>query len=157
MRYPIFLFLVILLASCNLDSSNGNEQTEPIDFTAQNEEQITAYLAANDLVSQKTASGLHFIIENQGDGAQPSATSNVTVVYKGYFLNGSVFDQSSEAGLTIGLDRVIRGWTEGIPFFNEGGNGILLIPSHLGYGSFNASGIPGGSVLIFDVNLISVN
>ena len=52
---------------------------------------------------------------------------------------------------------MISGWTEGIPLFNEGGNGILLIPAHLGYGSFDVNGIPGGSVLIFEVELISVN
>jgi len=157
MKYPAFLLLVLLIASCKLDSSNEVEPTEPIDYEAQNEEQIMTYLEANDLVSQKTLSGLHYIVENQGDGAQPIATSNVTVAYKGYFLNGSVFDQSSEAGISIGLNQVIKGWTEGIPYFNEGGNGVLLIPAHLGYGSFNSNGIPGGSVLLFDVNLISVN
>ncbi|MEP2059979.1 MAG: FKBP-type peptidyl-prolyl cis-trans isomerase, partial [Maribacter litoralis] len=94
--------------------------------------------------------------ENQGDGAAPTATSNVTVAYKGYFLNGTVFDQSEE-GITIGLDQVISGWTEGIQLFNEGGNGMLLIPAHLGYGSFDYNGIPGGSVLVFDIELLSVN
>ncbi|MFT5602342.1 MAG: FKBP-type peptidyl-prolyl cis-trans isomerase FkpA, partial [Flavobacteriales bacterium] len=47
-------------------------------------------------------------------------------------------------------------WTEGIPYFKEGGSGILLIPSHLGYGKSGTSGIPGNSVLIFDVKLIEV-
>jgi len=144
------------MVSCLSSDDKTPSVVEPIDYTAINEEEINAYLIANELESQTTASGLHYIIENQGDGAQPSATSNVTVAYRGYFLDGTVFDQSTD-GLSIGLDQVIAGWTEGIPLFNEGGNGVLLIPSHLAYGSFDFNGIPGGSVLVFDIELISVN
>jgi FKBP-type peptidyl-prolyl cis-trans isomerase FkpA len=68
-----------------------------------------------------------------------------------------VFDQSNSAGISFGLNQVIKGWTEGIPYFKTGGNGILLVPAHLGYGSYDSNGIPGGSVLIFDVKLNSVN
>lgn len=93
----------------------------------------------------------------QGTGTQPTAASNVTVAYKGYFTNGNVFDQSKAEGISFGLNQVIKGWTEGIPYFKTGGSGVLLIPSHLGYGSTNNGPIPGGSVLIFDVKLISVN
>lgn len=156
MKYRILLFVTLLVASCNPNDSN-DKPLEPIDFRAQNETQIQSYLEANNLVSQTTESGLHYIIETQGDGAQPTATSTVTVAYKGYFLDGMVFDQSNEEGISLNLAGVIPGWTEGIPLFKEGGSGVLLIPAHLGYGSFNFNGIPGGSVLVFDVNLISVN
>ena len=143
-----------LMVSCSPNdvSYNAPVQEEPFDYSEINEQDINAYLTANDLVSVKTASGLHYIIENQGDGEQPNASSNVTVAYKGYF-----FDESSAEGLTIALNGVIKGWTEGIALFNEGGNGILLVPAHLGYGSFDYSIIPAGSVLLFDINLISVN
>lgn len=157
MKYIAFLLLLTSLVSCKLsDDTNTTTVVEPIDYTETNEAEINAYLEDNSLESQKTASGLHYIIENQGDGAAPTATSNVTVAYKGYFLNGTVFDQSEE-GITIGLDQVISGWTEGIQLFKEGGNGMLLIPAHLGYGSFDYNGIPGGSVLVFDIELLSVN
>jgi len=158
MKYAVVLFLITLMVSCNSNDADNNAPIqEPFDYSEINEQDINAYLTANDLVSLKTESGLHYIIENQGDGAKPSASSNVTVAYKGYFLNGTVFDESSAAGLDFGLNEVIKGWTEGIALFNEGGNGILLVPAHLGYGSFNYSSIPGGSVLVFDINLISVN
>ena len=52
---------------------------------------------------------------------------------------------------------MIAGWTEGIQLFKEGGDGILLIPYNLGYGINGNGSIPGASVLIFDVKLISVN
>ena len=160
MKYAVFLLLFVVVVACSPESSNFPDPVnpiDPVDYTAINEQQITDYLTANDLVSQKLESGLHYIIENQGDGAQPTAASSVTVVYRGYFLDGTVFDESTEAGITIGLDRVIEGWKQGIPLFNEGGNGVLLIPSHLAYGSFDINGIPAGSVLVFDINLLSVN
>ena len=156
MKYLVLLFLATTMVSCLSSDDKTPTAVEAIDYTAINEEEINAYLVANELESQTTATGLHYIIENQGDGAQPTATSNVTVVYRGHFLDGTVFDQSTE-GLSIGLDQVIAGWTEGIPLFSEGGNGVLLIPSHLAYGSFDFNGIPGGSVLVFDIELISVN
>tara|TARA_R110002051_G_scaffold56046_9_gene104076 strand:- start:72056 stop:72523 length:468 start_codon:yes stop_codon:yes gene_type:complete len=155
MKYIVALFLMTLIVSCN-SSEDKSIFPEPYDYSEINEEQINTYLTANNLVSLKTSNGLHYIIENQGDGQKPSASSNVTVAYKGYYLDGTIFDESTE-GLSIGLNQVITGWTEGIPLFNEGGNGILLIPAHLGYGSFDYNSIPGGSVLIFDISLISVN
>ncbi|MEH6512845.1 MAG: FKBP-type peptidyl-prolyl cis-trans isomerase [Maribacter arcticus] len=158
MKYAVVLFLMTLMVSCNSNDADKNAPIqEPFDYSEINEQDINTYLTANDLVSIKTESGLHYIIENQGDGVKPNTSSNVTVAYKGYFLNGTVFDESSAAGLDFGLNEVIKGWTEGIALFNEGGNGILLVPAHLGYGSFNYSSIPGGSVLVFDINLISVN
>ena len=100
---------------------------------------------------------MYYVIGKQGTGTKPSSSSTVTVAYKGYFLDGDIFDQSDLEGITFNLQQVITGWTEGITYFNEGGEGILLIPSQLGYGSKNYSGIPGGSVLIFDIQLLKVN
>ena len=118
---------------------------------------ITAYIKEKNLDATKTDSGMYYVITDPGTGAQPTATSNVTVAYKGSFLNGKVFDESKADGISFPLNQVIKGWTEGIPLFKEGGSGILLIPAHLGYGENDYSTIPGGSVLIFDVKLISVN
>ncbi|MBT6081463.1 MAG: peptidylprolyl isomerase, partial [Polaribacter sp.] len=75
----------------------------------------------------------------------------------GYFLDGNVFDQSNAAGISFGLNQVIKGWTEGITYFREGGEGILLVPYNLGYGENGRGSIPGGAVLVFDVKLIRVN
>ena len=126
-------------------------------FKVKNEKEIKKYITDNELDAQKTESGLYYMIEEEGTGAQPTASSNVTVAYKGYFINGSGFDQSKEDGISFSLSKVIKGWTEGIPYFKEGGKGKLLIPSHLAYGPEYYNGIPGGSVLIFDVELIKVN
>jgi len=145
------LFALTLFVSCSKDK----EATT--DYVAKNELEIKDYIAKNNLTAQRSDSGLYYVITNPGTGAQPTATSNVTVAYKGYFTNGTAFDQSSAAGIPFGLNQVIKGWTEGIQYFKTGGNGILLVPAHLGYGNSNYGPIPGGSVLIFEVKLISVN
>ncbi|MDX1328695.1 MAG: FKBP-type peptidyl-prolyl cis-trans isomerase [Arenibacter sp.] len=149
MKKLLFVLTLTLVVSCG-----KNEET---DFKAKNESEIVAYLEANNLQAEKSASGLYYVINEEGDGVQPTATSEVTVAYKGYFTNGQVFDQSPSEGISFPLQRVIRGWTEGIQYFKEGGSGMLLVPSHLGYGSQDYSSIPGGSVLVFEVHLISVD
>ena len=145
------LIALTFFVSCSKDKEAN------IDYVAKNELEIKDYIAKNNLTALRSDSGLYYVINEPGTGTQPTATSNVTVAYKGYFTNGTVFDQSNAVGISFGLNQVIRGWTEGIRYFKTGGSGILLIPSHLGYGSYDYSGIPGGSVLIFDVKLISVN
>ena len=149
MKYALLSIVFTLFISCSKEKE--------VDYVAQNEEEIAAYVAKNNLSAQRSDSGLYYVINEAGTGTQPTATSNVTVAYKGYFTNGTVFDQSNADGISFGLQQVIRGWTEGIPFFKEGGSGILLVPAHLGYGSNDNRGIPGGSVLIFEVKLIKVN
>lgn len=153
MKYTLLALILTIFLSCDSDS-NKNEN---IDYKVKNEQDITAYINEKNLDAQKSDSGLYYVINEEGTGEQPTSTSNVTVAYKGYFLNGSIFDQSNSNGISFGLQQVIKGWTEGIPYFKEGGSGILLVPAHLGYGNNNYSGIPGGSVLIFDIKLISVN
>ncbi|RTY89259.1 peptidylprolyl isomerase [Flavobacterium sp. GSP27] len=153
MKSTLLALISLLFVSCLSD----NEASKPVDYTVQNEKEIVDYIAKNKLTATKTDSGLYYVVNEAGTGAQPTASSNVTVAYKGYFTNGNIFDQSDASGISFGLNQVIKGWTEGIPFFKEGGNGVLLIPSHLGYGSNGSGPIPAGSVLVFNVKLIKVN
>jgi FKBP-type peptidyl-prolyl cis-trans isomerase FkpA len=150
MKQSILLLCIVLFTSClNIDDDDSN-------FTPETEADITKYIEDNDLNAQRSDSGLYYVINNEGTGDRPTSSSNVTVAYKGYFLNGNVFDQSAN-GISFNLNQVIKGWTEGITYFKEGGDGVLLVPSNLGYGNNGSGSIPGGSVLIFDVRLISVN
>lgn len=110
--------------------------------------------------AKTTASGLRYIIEREGEGVAPTATSQVTVHYAGYLLNGNKFDSSYDRGqpATFGLNQVIPGWTAGLQLLKPGGKAKLIIPANLGYG---ANGyppvIPPNSWLVFDVELIKVN
>ena len=128
-----------------------------IDFKAENDEEIINYLEENEISNAvKTNSGLYYVVEEEGSGEFPTETADVTVVYSGYFTDGEIFDESNVSGATFNLSQVIAGWTEGMTYFKEGGKGKLFIPAHLAYGVFDYSGIPGGSVLIFDVELKNV-
>lgn len=153
MKYTLLALILTVFLSCDSDSNKN----ESVDYKVQNEQDITAYINEKNLDAQKSDSGLYYVINEEGTGERPTSTSNVTVAYKGYYLNGSVFDQSNSNGISFGLQQVIKGWTEGITYFKEGGSGVLLVPAHLGYGNSDSRGIPGGSVLIFDIKLISVN
>ncbi|MBF4508045.1 FKBP-type peptidyl-prolyl cis-trans isomerase [Flavobacterium sp. JLP] len=156
MKYFLTSLLALtLFISCNSDKET-NQEPQKTDYTVENEKEITDYIAKNNLTAKRTDSGLYYVINEPGTGAQPTSTSTVTVAYKGYYSSGKVFDQSTAQGLTFGLNQVIKGWTEGIPYFKVGGSGVLLVPSHLGYGPYDYNGIPGGSVLIFDVKLLAV-
>lgn len=148
MKKLLFALLPFLIfsASCSDD----------VDQKAEDRDKILKYIADNNLDAKSTASGLYYVIEHEGNGKRPTITSDVQTYYKGTFLNGSVFDESVPAGIWFNLSQVIEGWQEGIPLFMEGGKGKLLVPSHLGYGSNTQNGIPGNSVLIFDITLKDV-
>ena len=146
MKHYLFVLIVLLaFGSCHKLS-----QEEKEDLTIQN------YIKDHGLTATKTSSGLYVVIDAPGTGSSCNSSSDVRVQYKGYFDNGEVFDQSSPSGIEFNLQGVIKGWTEGIPYFKEGGHGKLLIPSYLGYGKQGVNGIPGNTVLIFDVKLIDV-
>ena len=155
MKYVLVAFVSLLFVSC-LPDLKSDIETQPVDYTVQNEKEIVDYIAKNNLNAQKSDTGLYYVITEPGTGKQPTASSDVRVAYKGYFTSGKIFDQSKPEGIDFGLYQVIKGWTEGIQYFKEGGSGVLLVPAHLGYGN-GRPGIPGGSVLVFDVKLIKVN
>ena len=85
----------------------------------------------------------------------PTPSNIITVKYKGYLLDGTVFDQNT-TGVDFRLGSLIRGWQIGFQKFKKGGKGKLLIPSALGYGSAAQGNIPKNSVLIFDVELVDI-
>ena len=107
-----------------------------------------------------TASGLQYVVEKEGEGAQPGAEDEVTVHYTGKLLDGTVFDSSVQRGepATFPLNGVIAGWTEGLQLMQEGAKYTFYIPSDLAYGAQGAPGsIPPYADLIFEVELIKVN
>lgn len=142
----IFFILVLLSPACR----------KKTDQAAVDESIITKYISDNKLNATATGSGLYYVSSLKGAGATPNINSVVTVKYTGYLTNGNVFDQTNSAGATFNLNGVIKGWQEGIPLFNKGGKGKLLIPSALGYGSQATGSIPANSVLIFDVEILDV-
>lgn len=153
MKNTFKVILPTLLISVFLGSCGEKKAKEQATI---DDEILKQYIIEKDLNAVQTGTGLYYVIETVGTGSGCNSNSDVKVSYKGYFTDGEVFDESDAAGISFNLNGVIKGWTEGIPYFKEGGNGKLLIPSALGYGKSGTSGIPKNSVLIFDVKLIEV-
>lgn len=104
-------------------------------------------------------SGLQYKVLAEGKGRKPTAADTVTVHYRGTLIDGTEFDSSYTRGepTTFPLNRVVKGWTEGLQLIKEGGKVQLFIPSDLGYGERGAGAQIGpNAVLIFEVELISV-
>jgi FKBP-type peptidyl-prolyl cis-trans isomerase len=119
-----------------------------------------AFLAQNKTKPgvKTTASGLQYEVITEGTGAKPGPTDSVTCNYKGTLLNGQEFDNSYTRGapITFPLNRVIAGWTEGLQLMSVGSKYKLYVPHTLGYGTYDNGPIPGGSTLIFEVELLDV-
>jgi len=105
-----------------------------------------------------TASGLQYEVITQGNGPKPAITDTVACNYRGRFLNGNVFDDSYARGIPaeFAVTGVIRGWTEVLQLMTVGSKYKVYVPYQLGYGGSDYRDIPGGSLLIFDVELLSI-
>lgn len=109
-----------------------------------------------------TASGLKYMILEEGTGAQAVAGKKVDVMYYGILPNGKQFDNSYSRGeqfsFLLGQQQVIKGWDEGIALLKEGSKAVFFVPSDLGYGDQGyGEAIPPKSELIFFVELQKVN
>jgi FKBP-type peptidyl-prolyl cis-trans isomerase len=105
-----------------------------------------------------TASGLQYKVLSAGSGESPKATDEVTVNYRGTLLDGTEFDSSYKRGepATFPVSRVIPGWTEALQLMKPGAKYQLFIPPQLAYDMRSRPPIPPGSMLLFDVELLSV-
>lgn len=108
-----------------------------------------------------TASGLQYEVLTRGTGTMsPKETDKVEVHYHGTLINGDVFDSSVQRGqpAAFALNRVIKGWTEGVQYMKEGDKFKFFIPSELAYGDRGAGDkIKPGATLIFEVELLRIN
>jgi peptidylprolyl isomerase len=108
--------------------------------------------------AQRTPSGLAFKVLRKGHGDRhPGPTDQVTVHYTGWTTDGKMFDSSYKRGtpLTLGLNQVIKGWTEGVQLMVVGEKRRFWIPPDLAYGATPRPGMPTG-MLVFDVELLEV-
>ncbi|MFC3196831.1 FKBP-type peptidyl-prolyl cis-trans isomerase [Parapedobacter deserti] len=143
---------------------------------ASEEGKINDFIQKNKLEPKKTASGLQYVITEEGSGEKPEAGDTVQVNYTGALIaSGDVFDTSIKevaeknkiynamrpyepAKFAIGVRQVIPGWDEGLLLLPKGTKAKLIIPSQLGYGERGDGRgvIPPFAPLVFDVELIDI-
>jgi len=133
-----------------------------------NKAQGEAFLATNKLVSGikllsvPTPAGqtaeLQYLVLTAGTGPKPNATDKVSVNYRGTLLDGTEFDSSYKRGQpgSFSVNGVIPGWSHALQNMPVGSKWKLFIPSELAYGEHGQQNIPPNSVLIFEVELLSI-
>jgi FKBP-type peptidyl-prolyl cis-trans isomerase len=151
-RLPLLLCasLLLLTSACGSSSSSG----DPTQVT------YAGSLGVDLNAMNRSDSGLYTQDLVVGTGAEATNGRKLQMHYSGWLPNGMLFDTSRTTGqpfsFTLGQGEVIQGWDEGVAGMRVGGQRRLVIPSELGYGDRDLGTIPPNSVLIFDVELISV-
>jgi FKBP-type peptidyl-prolyl cis-trans isomerase FkpA len=127
---------------------------------AREKEAAVAYLAkaAAETGAVRTDSGIVYVETVGGTGASPTASDRVKVHYRGTLTNGTEFDSSYARNepAVFPLAGVIRCWTEGVQRMKVGGKARLTCPSDLAYGDAGNQAIPGGSALVFEIELLEI-
>ena len=103
--------------------------------------------------------GIYYKVLEEGnnDGRHPSPRSIITAHYTGKTINGKKFDSSrGGAPLAMRLSDLIDGWIVAMQHMCIGDRWEVYIPAEMGYGKFSQPGIPGGSTLIFDIELMGI-
>lgn len=147
---------VALMTACLLSACEGDIPTS----TQTPESVVFAPILGVSLDSMtRTSTGLYFRDLSVGDSTEAVAGKSLGVQYAGFLSNGTSIDAVSSGIFTfrLGAGEVIAGWDQGLAGMRVGGRRQLVIPPDLGYGSNPHGPIPGGSVLIFIVDLLSVS
>jgi FKBP-type peptidyl-prolyl cis-trans isomerase len=110
---------------------------------------------AKDPAVKGLPNGLQYKVLKEGTGPMPKPTDSVTVAYKGRLIDGTLFDQNEHFQTPV-TGRTIKGWSEVLPLMKAGSKWEVTIPPDLGYGTRPSGKIPANSVLIFEMELISI-
>ena len=122
-------------------------------------DQRNLFVERNNMDTVMTSSGLIYQIDEPGGEDKPTVDSEIVVYYRGYLVDGRVFDQSTD-GFPLGSTRTIRpsglieAWKEGIPKLGRGGRMWMVVKPSLGYGVNGSQSIPGNSNLVFELELV---
>ena len=144
------------LGAC-LDSDSDVTAPEAVAIESAN---FASGLAVNIPGSTRTSTGLYYRDLAVGTGATVAAGQRVSVRYTGWLSGGQQFDSNVGAStpfeFTLGSGQVIPGFEQGFAGMRVGGRRQIIIPPQLGYGPSGTSGIPGNSILVFNVEVVSV-
>lgn len=116
---------------------------------------IEKYLKSKNIDCKKSASGLYFKIVEEGEGDFVQYKDKVSVIYKGTFLDGAVFDEQKKP-VELPVSAQINAWKELMLQLKKGSKAYMVVPPHLGYGPYEVSKIPSNSILVFELEVVDV-
>ena len=158
LRLPALTLAVVGLLSLGacIDTS-GPQVTGPQVIEETN---FAASLEIDLATMTQTASGLYIGTILEGTGDPSAAGDTVSVLYEGFLSDGGLFDSSDLSGpftFTLGAGVSVAGFDEGVTGMKVGGTRQIIIPPSLGYGNQQVGAIPPGSILVFNLELVSIN
>ncbi len=156
------LILLVMIAACGkTDSPSLNCSEVTTKAISVETDSLQRYIDSNHIVATKDARGFFYHIDSATAGAKPNVCNTITVAYKGYLLNGVIFDQNTNASFI--LNNLIISWKEGLPLVGAGSSITIYSPPSLAYGSDQVKDrdgnviIPANSYLKFVLTLNAVN
>lgn len=148
-----------------IKSQEDAKQAEYAKIAAMSKDEYKAYLLKEVKKkypnAQQSASGLVYVIQNEGDGPKPVSGTQMSVHYSGTLMDGTPFDSSREGGqpmtFTYKVNRMVAGFEEGLALLGKGGRAIIIIPYFDAYGPKGRGGvIPPYSDLVFDLEVVDL-
>jgi len=111
--------------------------------------------------AKRTATGLRYVVLSEGKGDLAKPGDLVSVLYTGWLLDGTMFDQSIDPAkpfeFRLGRNLVIEGWDQGLQLMRPGEKRLFIVPFELGYGSLgHRPAIPPRATLVFEVELLGI-
>ncbi|MBD2704604.1 FKBP-type peptidyl-prolyl cis-trans isomerase [Spirosoma sp. BT702] len=152
----IGLASLCLLTSCQ-SASNAPCESTPVTTKAPDEEitQLSQFIESSRIKATFDKRGFYYTIQNPGSGEKPTVCTTVSVNYDGKLTNGTRFDSGQD--VKFGLYQLIVGWQEGIPLIAPGGRITLYLPPSLAYGDQEQRDIPANSILVFQIDLLTIH
>ncbi len=154
MRSALAIIAVTILtaAGCTKDDAGACKIQDP----SVEDAAMLKFIDSIGMKAIKLNKGMYYEILNAGSSTTPKQTSIIYCTYKGTLLNGTVFDEQSNAGRTgFQLNGLIEGWKIALPYIGKGGRIRMVIPSSLGYGcKGGGDAIPPNSPLFFDLTIV---
>ena len=123
---------------------------------------LEKYISDRNIVAKPIANGIHYMKIQEGKGNPIDSGSVAVINYRGYFLNGKLFDSTYDTQpfeyVVVGEEQLIRGLEIGLRRMHEGEKAKFIIPSHLAFGSNGSSTeiVPPFTTVIYEVELLKV-
>ncbi len=161
--YFLLLASVLTITACKKKEQPCSLTVAKTVAPANEKQMVLDYLSANSITGavELENSGMQYLIINPGSSERATLCSFISISYVGKLTNGTIFDQGTT---TFPLNNLIEGWKRGIPLVGEGGKIRLFVPPSLAYGGTDVIDprtgnvvIPRNSVLIFDIDVLTIN
>ena len=139
-------FGVFVLNSCTTDEQRFNREIA----------EIEDYIATTGLDFTPTGTGLYYHVTKEGNlNRIPDSSNEVSFKHIGYLLDSTIFSSGWYASDHVAMPFLVQGFQQGLQALGEGGGGVIVFPSSLGYGKKGASTVPSYSPIAFQVELVN--